>query len=262
QHQIRSDLTGHPASSIERSTLDACSFEVPGRGLEPLRISPPDPKSGASANFATLAWGNVFLSAQILAQSGNSADRSRGQELSRVRLKNFYRNTKPFRRTGALPESAHLNYRFFHQRFVHPGDAKPNNRIREECRLHRFGHAAAKFRHIENMPDFQPNMRQPAEIRVAVKRHLFDALLRTDHPDELIGERIIEQSARMPCEQAPFRIIAGVGKCLQKSSQRFLIHWKSILRCAVRSARVRIYGCGNAVWCDWFLVFCPRVDVL
>jgi hypothetical protein len=35
--------------------LDICSFEVPGRGLEPLRISPPDPKSGASANFATLA---------------------------------------------------------------------------------------------------------------------------------------------------------------------------------------------------------------
>jgi hypothetical protein len=29
---------------------------VPGRGLEPLRISPPDPKSGASANFATLAF--------------------------------------------------------------------------------------------------------------------------------------------------------------------------------------------------------------
>ena len=29
--------------------------EMPGRGLEPLRISPPDPKSGASANFATLA---------------------------------------------------------------------------------------------------------------------------------------------------------------------------------------------------------------
>jgi hypothetical protein len=37
------------------SMLDVCSFEVPGRGLEPLRISPPDPKSGASANFATLA---------------------------------------------------------------------------------------------------------------------------------------------------------------------------------------------------------------
>ena len=28
---------------------------MPGRGLEPLRIAPPDPKSGASANFATLA---------------------------------------------------------------------------------------------------------------------------------------------------------------------------------------------------------------
>ena len=28
---------------------------VPGRGLEPLRISPPDPKSGASANSATPA---------------------------------------------------------------------------------------------------------------------------------------------------------------------------------------------------------------
>jgi hypothetical protein len=28
---------------------------LPGRGLEPLRIAPPDPKSGASANFATLA---------------------------------------------------------------------------------------------------------------------------------------------------------------------------------------------------------------
>src|SRR5436190_16473095 len=29
--------------------------KLPGRGLEPLRISPPDPKSGASANSATLA---------------------------------------------------------------------------------------------------------------------------------------------------------------------------------------------------------------
>jgi hypothetical protein len=30
-------------------------MQVPGRGLEPLRISPPDPKSGASANSATPA---------------------------------------------------------------------------------------------------------------------------------------------------------------------------------------------------------------
>ncbi len=29
--------------------------EMPGRGFEPLRIAPPGPKSGASANFATLA---------------------------------------------------------------------------------------------------------------------------------------------------------------------------------------------------------------
>ena len=34
---------------------------MPGRGLEPLRISPPDPKSGASANFATLAIGFLIL---------------------------------------------------------------------------------------------------------------------------------------------------------------------------------------------------------
>src|SRR5207253_10139996 len=215
---------GRSSDRTPQPTQHLNAVYMPGRGLEPLRISPPDPKSGASANFATLAWGNVFLSAQILAQSGNSADRSRGQELSRVRLKNFYRNTKPFRRTGALPESAHLNYRFFHQPFVHPGDAKPNNRIREECRLHRFGHAAAKFRHIENMPDFQSNMRQPAEISITMKRHLRDTLLRTDYPNELIRERIIEQPARMPCEQSPFRIIARVRKCLQKSSQRFLVH--------------------------------------
>ena len=31
------------------------AVEMPGRGLRTLRISPPDPKSGASANFATLA---------------------------------------------------------------------------------------------------------------------------------------------------------------------------------------------------------------
>src|SRR2546426_5141694 len=134
--------------------------------------------------------------------------------LSWTRLENLQWHTEPFRRRGALPESAHLNYRLFHQRFVHPGDAKPNNRIREECRLYRFGHAAAKFRHIENMPDFQSNMRQPAEISITVKRGLLDALLRTDHPDELIGERIIEQPARMPREQAPFRIIARMRKCL------------------------------------------------
>jgi hypothetical protein len=62
-----------------------------------------------------------------------------------------------------------------------------------------------------------------------VKRHLLDTLLRTDHLNELIRERIIEQPARMPCEQSPFRMIARVGKCLQKSSQRLLVHGRSIL---------------------------------
>jgi hypothetical protein len=49
-------------SGPEKSSTFACMslplrFEVltpagvPGRGLEPLRISPPDPKSGASAKF-------------------------------------------------------------------------------------------------------------------------------------------------------------------------------------------------------------------
>ena len=43
---------------------------VPGRGLEPLRITPPDPKSGASANSATLAERRIDL-ARILPQSLN-----------------------------------------------------------------------------------------------------------------------------------------------------------------------------------------------
>ena len=45
----------------------SCLIEVPGRGLEPLWISPPDPKSGASANFATLAK-SILILAQILVQ--------------------------------------------------------------------------------------------------------------------------------------------------------------------------------------------------
>src|SRR5437870_1648576 len=98
--------------------------------------------------------------------------------LSRIRLENLQWHTEPFRRRGTLTESAYLNRRLFHQRFVHPGDAKANGRIGEERRLHRLDHSAAKLRDIENVSDFQPNMRQPAEIVVTVKRHLFDALLR------------------------------------------------------------------------------------
>src|SRR5438046_4440475 len=96
--------------------------------------------------------------------------------LSRIRLENFQWHTEPFRRRGALAECAHLNRRLFHQRFVHPGDAKPNNRIGEECRLNRFGHSAAKLRDIENVSDFQPDMGKAAEISVTVKRYLLDML--------------------------------------------------------------------------------------
>jgi len=45
-----------PVPPISTYNVFASPIEVPGRGLEPLRISPPDPKSGASANFATLAF--------------------------------------------------------------------------------------------------------------------------------------------------------------------------------------------------------------
>src|SRR2546426_756186 len=64
-------------------------------------------------------------------------------------------------------------------------------------------------------------------------------LLRTNHCDELIRKRIIEEPARMPRDQPPFRIITRMRKCLQKSSQRFVVHGKSILRCALRGARRR-----------------------
>src|SRR5438270_984042 len=47
--------------------------EMPGRGLEPLRISPPDPKSGASANFATLAPAFWILDFRFSIANGDSA---------------------------------------------------------------------------------------------------------------------------------------------------------------------------------------------
>jgi hypothetical protein len=45
-------LQAHQYSSAQ---MEARVQKMPGRGFEPLRIAPPDPKSGASANFATLA---------------------------------------------------------------------------------------------------------------------------------------------------------------------------------------------------------------
>ena len=54
--RMAADLEKRIASGREAPPLVAAvAAEVPGRGLEPLRIAPPDPKSGASANFATPA---------------------------------------------------------------------------------------------------------------------------------------------------------------------------------------------------------------
>src|SRR5688572_14143428 len=66
----KQDLIAWPRRSssvwkLERSH-PACSAKVPGRGLEPLRIAPPDPKSGASANFATLARSVYLLNNSIV----------------------------------------------------------------------------------------------------------------------------------------------------------------------------------------------------
>ena len=47
-------LLNHWALNVERWKLLPFA-QVPGRGLEPLILAEPDPKSGASANFATLA---------------------------------------------------------------------------------------------------------------------------------------------------------------------------------------------------------------
>src|SRR5205823_4833643 len=129
-----------------------------------------------------------------------SCDTLRKIGLSWVWLENFQWHPQPFRRCGTFTERAHLNHRLLHERFVHSRDAKANGRIGEKCRLHRFAHGAALLRDIENMPDFQSNVRQPTEVRVTVKRHLLDALLRTNQTDDLICKGVVEQSARMPRE--------------------------------------------------------------
>src|SRR5882724_12470872 len=85
--------------------------------------------------------------------ASNQAARAGKYVSSRTRLENFQWHTEPFRRRGTLTESANLNHRLLHQRFVHPGDAKANGRVGEERGLNRLGHSAAKFRDIENMPD-------------------------------------------------------------------------------------------------------------
>ena len=50
--------------------------EVPGRGLEPLLLAEPDPKSGASANFATPA-GAARIVTMFAARAMAEADEAR-----------------------------------------------------------------------------------------------------------------------------------------------------------------------------------------
>ena len=60
-----------PQKAFVRKTIRRASVEnmVRVRGLEPLLLSEPDPKSGASANFATRAtvWENVLQSTRAQA---------------------------------------------------------------------------------------------------------------------------------------------------------------------------------------------------
>jgi hypothetical protein len=64
----------HSGLYVTRLALEASFYAtvvhaaaVPGRGLEPLWISPPDPKSGASANFATPANAKLTKLASLAA---------------------------------------------------------------------------------------------------------------------------------------------------------------------------------------------------
>ena len=70
-----------------------CFVKVPGRGLEPLRIAPPDPKSGASANFATLASTSAIDLTKIVAHRRNQRQISSGNPFTtRLTLGSFVSN--------------------------------------------------------------------------------------------------------------------------------------------------------------------------
>jgi hypothetical protein len=47
-----------------RKSLVTVFLQLPGEGLEPTRISPPDPKSGASANSAIRARASIFCNSR------------------------------------------------------------------------------------------------------------------------------------------------------------------------------------------------------
>src|SRR5262249_54890610 len=63
---------------------------MPGRGLEPLRISPPDPKSGASANSATPALGFSIVDFRFtIARSGAASLPPMRLPTSRIQFARF-----------------------------------------------------------------------------------------------------------------------------------------------------------------------------
>jgi hypothetical protein len=79
--------------------------EMPGRGLEPLRIAPPDPKSGASANFATPA----YLIIKNLRRKGNP-------ELAPAPLLTSQnRPAMPWQSRGGLPRARERREEFGHE---------------------------------------------------------------------------------------------------------------------------------------------------
>jgi hypothetical protein len=54
---------------------------LPRRGLEPLTLAGPDPKSGASANFATSAWDNAN-NASSTNNAGNADNANNGDNVN------------------------------------------------------------------------------------------------------------------------------------------------------------------------------------
>ena len=53
--RFEGSLADIETAGVRRIGQNSRTILMPERGLEPLRIAPPDPKSGASANFATPA---------------------------------------------------------------------------------------------------------------------------------------------------------------------------------------------------------------
>src|SRR5207302_1792408 len=69
---------GRSSDRTPQPTQHLNAVYMPGRGLEPLRIAPPDPKSGASANFATLALGWLILGLRFAIARSSGFDPPQG----------------------------------------------------------------------------------------------------------------------------------------------------------------------------------------